>query len=134
MADPNVARFPATAAALDVGATVDALLTFLLNVEIAEESLGLDRIAKISGAIDRYIAASKTAVVPPDALKASLDVEALRKSYDDQGHALEFGEGEARTRLEGLAKNYSEQVLDALDKRLTQLRQQKAVEQGDVAK
>jgi hypothetical protein len=133
MPDPNIARFPA-AAAPDVGATVDALLTFLSNVETAEGSLGLDRGKKVSDKIDAFVTTSKTAVVPADALKARLDIEALRKSYDDQGQALEFWEKEAGIRLDGLAKDYSDQVLDALDKRLTQLRQQKDVEQGDVAK
>jgi hypothetical protein len=131
MADPNVARFP-SAAAPDIGATVDALLAFLMNLETAEATLGRDREKKVADKIDAFVTASKAAVGAADALKARVDLETLKKTYDDQEAALDFWEGEAGNRLDRLAADYGDQVLDALDRRLAQLRQQEAVEQGDV--
>jgi hypothetical protein len=131
MADPNVARFPSTAAP-DIGAIVDALLAFLMNLETAEAALGSDREKNVASKIDAFVTASKTAVAPADALKARLDLEAIKKTFDDQEAALDFWEKEANNRLDRLEADYGEQMLDALDKRLTQLHQQEAIAQGDV--
>jgi hypothetical protein len=131
MADPNVAKFP-SAAAPDIGATVDSLLAFLVNLEAAEASLGRDREKKVADKIDAFALASKTAVSPADALKTRLDLETLKKTFDDQEGAIGFWETEASDRLDRLAADYSDQVLEVLDRRLAQLHQQEAIEQGDV--
>lgn len=131
MADANVARFPAVVGP-DIGATVDNLLALLLIIETAEADLGRDREKKVADKIDAFAAASKAPVNPTDALKARLDLDALKKTYDDQAAALDFWEHEAGQRLDRLAADYGDQVLAALEKRLAQLRQRQAVEQGDV--
>lgn len=133
MADPNVARFPA-AAVPDIGTTVDNLLALLLNIETAEADLILERKKKRVEKIDAYTIASKPGVNPVDAVKAKLDFDAVRKTYDDQAAALDFWEHEAGQRLDELAGEYGDLVLAALEKRLTQLKQQQLIEQGDVDK
>jgi hypothetical protein len=131
MAETTVARFPA-AATTEIGATVDSLLALLLNIEVAQTALGRDREKKAAERIDAFAVASKTAVSPADALKAQLDFETLRKTYDDQEAALDFWEHAADDRLDRLATDYGDQVFEALERRLAQLRQREAIEQGDV--
>ena len=131
MADATVARFPAVAGA-DIGVTVDNLLALLLTIETAEAALGLERATKVAAMIDAVATASKAAIKPADALKARLDLEALRKTYDDQAAALDFWEKEAGQRLDRLAANYGDQVLAALENRLAQLKLQAAIAKGDV--
>jgi hypothetical protein len=133
MADANVPlRFPAQTAAADVGGIIDSLLVFLLNIETAEGELGRVRERTVAERIDALATASKAAVSPADALRAKNDLDTLRKTYDDQEAALNFWDHEVGDRLDRLANDYGDQVLEALERRLAQLRQKEAVEQGDV--
>ncbi len=132
MAETTVARFPASAAATDVSATVDALLALLLNIETSKAELGRDREKKAAERVDAFAAAAKTVVLPADALKARVDFETLRKTYDDQEAALDFWEKAADDRLDRLASDHGDLVVEALERRLAQLRQRESIEQGDV--
>jgi hypothetical protein len=75
---------------------------------------------------------SKRPKVSSDAFRAKNDLDTLRKTYDDQEAALNFWDHEVGDRLDRLANDYGDQVLEALERRLAQLRQKEAVEQGDV--
>ena len=117
-----------------IHATIDALLNTRRALERAVGDLGRDRKKKIVERIDAFCAAASKAdvVVPADALKAQLEVEAIKKLVDDQEAALEAWEAAVNDRLTQLAIDYRAEVLEALDTQIAALKLQESKEQGDV--
>ena len=117
-----------------IRATIDALLNTRRILERAEGDLGRDREKKIAERIDAFCAAASKSdvVVPADGLKAQLELDALKKSFDDQETALDVWETAVNDRLTNLAVEFWAEVLEALDTQIAALKLQESKEQGDV--
>jgi vacuolar-type H+-ATPase subunit E/Vma4 len=133
MADGTIASFP-TVVTGGVRAATDALVASRQNLEKAAVALVEERRKKVSDRIDAFLTATKNTASAADALKAHVDLEALRKSFEDQERAIAFWEDELGKRLAELAASAGPEVIAALNAQLAALRDQQAKEQGDVDK
>ena len=125
MADPQVRRFP-DVVATGTRAAIQAALGARSALERALAELGRDRERKVLERIDAFLA--KSTFTPADAWRAQLELETLRKTFDDHEAALHFWEGEANNRLGRLAVDSWSDVLEALDAQIAALRQREREE------
>jgi hypothetical protein len=129
MADPQVRRFP-DVAATGTRATINAALSARRALERALAQLGRERERKVLEKIDGILA--KSTFTPADTMKAQLELEALRKTFNDQEAAFRFWEAEASNRLSRLAVDSWSDVLEVLDAQIAALRQRETKEQDEV--
>jgi hypothetical protein len=134
MAPANVMTLVPDPSATTIRATIDALLNTRRAIERAEGDLGRDREKKVAERIDLFCAAASKGdvVAPADALKTQLELETLKKLFDDQEKALDVWETAVNDRLTNLAVEYWAEVLEALDTQIAALKLQESKEQGDV--
>jgi hypothetical protein len=134
MPDPKVAtvaRFPDTSATT-VRATIDALLSALMNLERAQRDLARERDLKLGEKIDTFATAAAKAVTPADVMKQRVDLETLKMAFDDQAEAVGFWTDRIGERLDWVSTEHAAEVAEAIDARINALKQQEAKEQGDV--
>jgi hypothetical protein len=131
MADAKVTAFP-TAAATGVRAKIERILTTKHNLEKAEGDLRWKRTTRDAERIDAFAAASRTPLVLADAVRARLDLEALRKTFDDQAAAIDFWKREIDYRLDQLTAEFGSDAISVLNEQIAGLREQRTKEQGGV--
>jgi hypothetical protein len=117
-----------------VRTAIESVVTARQNLERATVALGEERTKKVADKIDAFVNAAKNAVAPAEAVRTQLDLEALKKTFDDQEHALGFWQRELTDRLNELADRAGPEVISVLNSQIADLREQQAKEQGDVNK
>jgi hypothetical protein len=117
-----------------VRTAIENVVTARQNLEKATVALGEERTKKVSDKIDAFVTAAKNAVAPAEAVRTQLDLEALKKTFDDQENALGFWQRELTERLNELADRAGPEVISVLNSQIAALREQQAKEQGDVNK
>jgi hypothetical protein len=134
MAPANVIPLVADTSVTGIRATIDALLNARRTFERAVVDLGRARGRRITELIDALaFAAAKGGFGGPDAIKVQQELETVRKSFNDQEAALHYCEREVNERLTGLAADFLNEVLEAVDVQIATLKRQESIEQIDVA-
>jgi hypothetical protein len=117
---------PVDAAAAARQATFDMLWNARTVLERAVGSLGKEREKVIAQAIDTFCSASKTTTTGAEALKAHLDLEALKKSFNDREAALHAWTQEAGDRFDRMADRHPADADAVLNSYLKTLKQEEA--------
>jgi hypothetical protein len=131
MPNGTVAQLVPDAAKLSgVRAEINALLATWENLEKAEENLKGTREQEVAKKIQSIANAFKAAVDPAQAVQRKTELDALKKTFDDQAAALASLKQENRNRIDQIGAEFYNELIAGLDERIAQLKKQQENEQA----